>query len=233
MTGGRELAYDPAPGRTEAELAIFVMGSALGALLHQRGCFVLHASAAEVDGQAAIFCGQSGAGKSSLVAALCGAGRGLVADDVCVVQFDREGRPLAVPDGRRLKLWSDAVKRLSLEGRRGAPVRDGIEKYWVDPPMHVPTTSLPIEDIFFLRDARQATGTAIEPLPLLEAVELLRAHAYRPRLVAALGQEGEWLRQCVAMMRRTRAFLLTRALNFQELESSLAAIEDHWSRGGH
>jgi hypothetical protein len=35
------------------------------------------------------------------------------------------------------------------------------------------------------------------------------------------------------MMRRTRAFLLTRALNFQELESSLAAIEDHWSRGGH
>ncbi|MBL8209688.1 MAG: hypothetical protein JNK87_03200, partial [Bryobacterales bacterium] len=149
MHEGREISYEMSPGASDSLLPLFLTGSALGAILHQRGEYVLHASAIAVDGGAMIFCGQSGAGKSSLVAALCAAGHPLLADDVCRVQFGRRG-PMVIPDGRRLKLWRDTIAHLGLDAFRREQIRDGIEKYWVEPPA-VADEALPLRGVFFLR----------------------------------------------------------------------------------
>ncbi|MGI4730626.1 MAG: hypothetical protein ACRYFW_02615 [Janthinobacterium lividum] len=42
---GREIVVDPAPRADDAAIRAFLLGSAMGALLHQRGLLPLHASA--------------------------------------------------------------------------------------------------------------------------------------------------------------------------------------------
>ena len=68
ITGGNEIVVEPGSEVPERNVRLFLLGSAFGALLHQRGLLPLHANAIEVDGRAVAFMGKSGAGKSTLAA---------------------------------------------------------------------------------------------------------------------------------------------------------------------
>lgn len=227
ISEGNRVAFEPVPGRADEELSIFVMGSAMGALLHQRGSFVLHASAVVVNGKATLFCGRSGAGKSSLVAALSRAGHAFLTDDVSVVQFE-DGQPSVIPDGRRLKLWSDTIDRLTLHEFRRSAVRSNIDKYWVSPPFSASHNRYPVNCAYFLQDAVQPERPGIYPLDARSALKALRANAYRPRLVSALNQEAEWFRACGAMARKINAYWFKRQLASDSLHESMAKLEAHW-----
>jgi hypothetical protein len=226
MHEGREVTYELAEGANESALPLFLTGSALGALLHQRGEYVLHASAVAVDGGAVVFCGQSGAGKSSLVAALCAAGFPLVSDDVCRIHFGR-GEPAVIPDGRRLKLWRDTISHLGLAPLRRGQIRPGIDKYWVDPPTPAAGGPLPLRAVYFLQPGE---SLSLHRQPLVNAVEHLRSYAYRPRLVKALGQESLWLNRSAVIAAHVPVLRFERSWTLQQLPGSLAALRDHWSR---
>lgn len=75
----------PEAGTPPQDIAIFIIGTVFGLLLHQREQVVLRASAARVGGKAVLFCGASGAGKSPLAAALAQCGYPLITDDVCAL----------------------------------------------------------------------------------------------------------------------------------------------------
>jgi hypothetical protein len=227
ISGGDRIAYEPAPGRDAHDFAAFLLGSALGALLHQRNCLVLHGGAVEVNGRAVVFCGPSGAGKSSLVARLCGEGYPLVADDVCVIRFDAAGRPVVYPDGRRLKLWADSVEHLELQANAGDRIRRGIEKFWVEAPSRPAAAALPLDRVYFLREARPPHAAGIDPMSLLEAAETLRCHAYRPRLVQVLSQDASWLQQSVRLLRHARAYWFTREKRFDALCGCVEWLANH------
>ena len=61
------------------------------------GYEALHAGAVTVDGGAVAIAAAAGGGKSTLLAELLADGYGLLADDVVVLEPDREGAPLAHP----------------------------------------------------------------------------------------------------------------------------------------
>ena len=61
---------------------IFLLGSCFGAILHQRNQLTLHASAIVHQGQAVIFTGDKGAGKSTTANALRLKGYKMLTDDV-------------------------------------------------------------------------------------------------------------------------------------------------------
>jgi ABC-type multidrug transport system fused ATPase/permease subunit len=106
LVGGREVVFETAAGVAPGDISIFLTGTVLGILLHQRGQVVLHASAVRVNGKAVLFCGASGAGKSTLAAALAQRGFPLVTDDFCAVAANGAGAVMVQPDGRSLKLWA-------------------------------------------------------------------------------------------------------------------------------
>src|SRR4051812_43710039 len=49
---GKEIVFDPLPGIDETTSRLFILGAALGILLHQRGFLVLHSSAVVINGRA-------------------------------------------------------------------------------------------------------------------------------------------------------------------------------------
>jgi hypothetical protein len=106
---GKAIIVDPVPETGEDFLRLLILGAAMGVLLHQRGFLVLHASAVEVHGQAVVFIGNKGGGKSTLAATLQRRGHDLIADDVVAIDFRQAGRPQVLPAFPQLKLWPDAA----------------------------------------------------------------------------------------------------------------------------
>jgi hypothetical protein len=228
ITAGREIVVELEPSVTERDASGFVLGTAFGILLHQRGALVLHGSAVAKNGRAIAICGHSGAGKSTLAAALCGDGCEFVTDDICVVSLDGERRPVVLPDGRQLKLWRESIDRLDLAARQGDAVRETFAKYFIEPQMSVAAPPH-LSAIYVLREYRPPLKEGIEPLALPDAIRALDYQAYRPGLRDKIGQKPEMLAQAAAMLRHTKVFLLIHPRGFEHMARTVASVREHWN----
>jgi hypothetical protein len=227
LSGGREIVFEATAGVETGDISIFLTGTVLGILLHQRGQVVLHASAVRVNGKAVLFCGSSGAGKSTLAAALAQRGFPLVTDDFCAATIGGSGDVMVQPDGRNLKLWAHAIQKLDLAERRGAPVRKRLQKFFVEPAAAF-NDALPLGAVYALREARPPHRPGIEQPNVVDAALILRRSAYRPQLVNRMGQKADYFRAATAIANIAGIFHLTRALNFDRMPEVAAQLEQHW-----
>ena len=229
VSAGREIVFATIGETTEHDAAIFLSGTGIGMLLHQRGRLVLHASAVRVGDRAVLFCGASGAGKSTLAAALGACGHDLVADDFAAISM-LEGQAFVEPDSRQHKLWQHAIDKLDMGDRRGGPVRTTLAKFYVEPSATV-IEPLPVGAIFQLREARPPHAPGIARPNIVDAGLIVRRNAYRPAMVKRLGQQDLYFAGAAALA-RTGVFTLTRTLGFQHMPTVIGWLEDHWSADG-
>jgi hypothetical protein len=230
LMAGREIVIEAEPGAEPGDVAVFVTGTVFGIALHQRGQFVLHASAVRVGSRAVLFCGASGAGKSTMAATLAAKGYPVIADDICAVSLD-DGAPFVQSDGRRLKLWSNAVDALGMQERRGEAVRAKLHKYYVDPPS-TDGGALPLGALYALRETRAPATDGIERPNIVDATLLVRRNAYRPRLVRTMNQGQHYLQSAAAVIARAGVFVLHRPLEFRALPATIGTLEAHWREIG-
>ena len=90
----------------------WLYGTVFAYLLQSRGYLVLHGSAVLVNNKAVIFSGDSGAGKSTIAAAMVARGYPLITDDVVALCYNEAGDLVVVPGPQRVKLWDDALIKL-------------------------------------------------------------------------------------------------------------------------
>lgn len=228
---GARLTLCPAPGAFLDDIAVFVTGTAMAAILYQRGAMLLHGSAVVHDGRAFLFCGDSGAGKSTLAAALVQAGASFLADDVCSIDLSDSAVPRAVADGRFLRLYSDSIAQTGLTDAVGSRVRRRIDKYHIsvgDGP-EASTDSAPVAAIYMLAGSHAAAPPGISQLPNLEAAQALLHNSYRRRIALAYAHQGQIAAQAFRLLSCAGIFLLRRAVNFDDLDDTVAMIKAHWA----
>lgn len=231
LTAGREMRVEAERGATLSDVAIFITGSVFGILLHQREQVVLHASAVRVGTRAVLFCGASGAGKSTMAAALGQRGYAMLTDDFCAVTIGASGVPQAQSDGRLLKLWARSVEKLDLGARRGTAVRPGLEKFYVEP--HAPNEdALPIGAVYVLRETRSSMQDGIEALNLAVAARQVRRNAYRQRMVRLLRQHDRYLKSAAAILGKAGMFYLSRPFDYDAMPGVIDGLERHWRQLG-
>lgn len=195
---GNRITIMPENGASEDDILIFLMGSAFGALLHQRNILVLHGSAIAVNGQSVAFCGPSGIGKSTIAAGFHQRGYPFLADDLCAVTMCN-GHPAVIPGFPRLKLWADTLKKLDTSKDQLKSVRWGVdlEKYFlpVDFALHTPA---PLQAVFILKSTNL---NKLEFTPLLgaEKIDPLIENTYRMRFLHGLGGKKDHFKQCAAV----------------------------------
>ncbi len=226
LSAGREIAFEPEANADAGDIAIFILGTVFGILLHQRQQIVLHASAVRVNGKAVLFCGASGAGKSTMAAALAQRGYPLVTDDVCAITLV-DGTPMVHPDGRQLKLWAQAIDRLELAESRGERVRNRLEKFYVEP-VEAFSEPLPLGAVYALRETRPPHASGIERPNVVDAALVLRRNAYRPLLVSRMEQKELYFRAATTIANVAGIFHLTRPLDFAAVPKVVAWLERHW-----
>ena len=108
IADGKNIEVHPAPECEISNLGVYIMGTCMGAVLHQRGFMPLHGSCVTDGEHSVLITGDSGAGKSTLAAEFLSKGWQLLTDDVCAV-FAVEGTPRVQSSYPSQKLWQDSL----------------------------------------------------------------------------------------------------------------------------
>lgn len=142
---------------------------------------VLHASAVQIGDTAAVFVGNTGSGKSTIAAALVGAGALAITDDLCRLAEHDDGW-VCYPDVGQLRLRAGSAALATMFNSEVVAPVDGRLT------VSVPTAELPVPvgAVVFPRISREAPQMAATRLRGTRAVLALLEH---PRMASLLGDE--------------------------------------------
>lgn len=190
VQGGNQIIYDRGDNASDKEVALFLLGSAWGALCYQRDLLPLHASGIIIGNAIHAFTGPSGAGKSTLSAALADRGFDFFTDDILIV--DTRGGPdiMTCYSGQKdLKLWKDALTLT--QAVKGDAVRDaeGFDKFFATPncSQNVSSGSLASLNILTASEERASDAPSkLSPITGGASVIQLANSVYRPHFANAI-----------------------------------------------
>jgi hypothetical protein len=205
----------------------FLLGTALGALLLQRGNLVLHASSVSQDGGGIALCGHSGIGKSTLAAALCRAGCNFVSDDISVIEPGSHDVVLW-PDGRCLKLFEESIARLDLDSHRGQEVGSGTNKHYVELHSRESAGPIPLRAIYVLQDQEGPGASQIIRLSPVDAAQTLLTESHRPFLSLAMAKRNPHVAMTAAVVAKVPVFHFTRPRDLDGLHHTAEELLVHW-----
>lgn len=196
---GAEIVVDPVPGSETDAVRLFLIRTAFGALLHQRGILPLHASGIATPQGAMVFAGRSGSGKSTLAAVFQRRGYGVIADELCAVRVDEP--PLVQPASPHLMLWADALGRFEIETIGLRRARPELQKYWLPLGHAFAREPLPVNTVFFLTNGGKLE---LEPLDGRDKVMALAGNTYRRLFSSDMKLSVEDSRKVKAVARQSR-----------------------------
>ena len=139
IRSGTGITISPLPGAAMNVVRLYLAGSAMGVLFHQRGQFIFHGAAVLTGHGASVFVGDSGAGKSTLAAHLALSGFPVLSDDTLPV-LEQGDACLVWPGAEVFKMWRDALEGLGT-GTGGLPyVGQRYGKYFLENPTAAPAS---------------------------------------------------------------------------------------------
>lgn len=186
ITQPGSITIDRAPGASDEDIRTFLLGSALGAILHMRSLLVLHASAVRIGNGAVVFCGRSGDGKSTLAAGLTQRGYSMLSDDVSAVEISATGGSIVYPAFPRARLWQNSVDHLEYPVEGGRVMRDQIKGKLVLPVAKFHNEPCPVRAIYRLNYGEPQPPQIIPISEQVMCQELIRV-TYRKAFMKALG----------------------------------------------
>ena len=227
VRNGQEIVVDPVPGGSERNVRLFLLGSALGIVCHQRGLLPLHANAVVANGAAYAFSGHSGAGKSTLAAHFSHKGYGVLCDDVCVVSFDDAGAPIAWPGLPRLKLWGDAALAFGHDSAKLDRAIEGLDKYHVPLTLAASLQPVPFRRLYILARTANGEAPAVSRLKGQRAMAAIMEHTYRASYLGPMGLASQNFRQCAALLSRIGVYEARRDWGYEVFEREADLLEQH------
>jgi len=155
-------------------ISLFTLSEAIGLILFQKGYFLLHGSAIQVNNEGVVFLGEPGAGKSTTVAAFAQKGVSVINDDMVCILISEAGQPFLIPSFPQIKIWGNSVAGLQVSTEHLGHVREGVDKFSWQQPGSFAQQAVPLKQIFVLTPP-QRTESTYSQLPKNQVpVELLR-----------------------------------------------------------
>jgi hypothetical protein len=222
-TGGTEIRVAPEPGAKPEDLRLFLTGALMGAILHQRGIYPLHASCVAINGNGVAFAAASGEGKSTLVASMVDRGATFVSDDICVMTRTAEHDACVWPGAARVKLDEKGLAALTSAPTDLEPVGGdrqkfhlpvGSESHWMSP--------VPLRRVYLLASADGEPR--IERITGLDAISALHDQTYFLSYATGMGRNTQVFRLAAEISRSVIVSRLTRPRGLEHMPAVLEMI---------
>ena len=221
------IGIDREPDAHPGDVDAFLLGTALGALWHLRGGFPLHAAAIHFDDYCVAFTGESGAGKSTMAAALAGRGHKVFSDDVSYIRSS--GLNLeAYPGANRIRLWDSAMDGLNYNKQGVERELRGFDKFLIPfEGRQDAARPMRLAAIYRLETAFSDSQPYIDRLKGMAAFEAILQNTYRLQLAEAMGRRQQVFEFCKQIAGEVPVFQLSRPMNFEMLGKVLDLVENH------
>ena len=208
VQNGRQVSICPYEGVDQESIELFLEGSALGAVLHQRGMLPFHGSSFAYRGKGVLVCGHSGVGKSSVTAAFCRQGAVFINDDISPVAVS-DSNTMILPLKTRIKLWDDSLRKFEIDSESLQRIRPGVDKFYLPVEDRV-TSEHTLNHIFILSDHNKDEFQAME-LDGMAKYNALRRQVYRRVYLRGMPEtEKKYFRQLFSLAAKVRVTCITR-----------------------
>ena len=221
---GHEIDVSPLPEVEIDMLRLYLVGSVMGALMHQRGKFLLHGAAVLSPKGVSVFVGPSGAGKSTLTLHLAKAGYPVLSDDTLPLS-DEDGQIVAWPGAQLFKLWDDALRVGGHTPDDLRKVSQRYGKYFFEHACPAPDRATPVSEVFVLE---RGDAFSITPLSGLDAVTALNENTYRREYIDFLGFRERYLKQIGTLVQRLNFYRFVRPDDAQRISDAVPTLRQHW-----
>ncbi len=219
---GSRISVEPVEGASLEQVRLFLLGSAMGALLYQRGLLPLHGSAVETRWGTMIFVGAQGVGKSTLAAHFHRRGYRLLSDDVCAITTATQ-KLQVLPALAQVRLCKDAYERLGQpQGGRFhvdkfvVPMNDG---YCAQP--------VPLKGIHILgnRDQNEPQFSLVHGF---DRVQRLLENLYRPQYLKGQRTQGDLMRLAGLIAQKSTMAEVSCRRDPEAVEKLVDFLESAW-----
>jgi hypothetical protein len=186
IKNGKTIFFQPNNNASDQEIRLYILGTGMGVILHQRGLLPIHGSSIAHNGYAYIFSGISTSGKSTLAAAFALKGYKVLADDISVVKKDNNGIFMVHPGIPHIKIWNDVQSVLNFP-EVTERVRPQLEKYFITHQIEFYNEPLPLAAICVLNIKRDK-GFKYSKITGVNKFNSLRNNTFRIRILDSSGQ---------------------------------------------
>lgn len=221
---GKEIVFTPTSSASEAMIRFYLVGTVMAIILYQRQFLVLHGSVIDIDGQAVIFLGNSGDGKSSVAAALHARGYKLINDDVAPITLDQE-QAILQPGFPQIKIARETAKVLNYDFESLPLLHPAEDKRDYRPQYNNIPEPILIGRIYVLK---YSSEFAVKPIPKVMAVQELSRHS-RPITLYHRGDALHFF-QCASLVKQQPIYHLLRPKNLEQLPQIVDFIENDLSK---
>lgn len=225
ITNGKTILVEPCEDPDETLLRVYLMCSCLGFIMLQREQVAIHGGVINIGGNAVIFTGDRGAGKSTLTTALRNKGYQFISDDVAATYFDKV--PYVYPGFPYQKLCDDAMETMGFE-KDGLSiiVGEGKVKYIVPAFDSFYDKSTPLTSIVKLT-VGDVDKVTIEEVKGHEKLMLIMKNVYRQEFLGFMGgMSTVFIKKCIDIAKNIRCYKLIRPKEGFTVNEQINLIED-------
>ena len=180
---GKKIVIERGAHASDWNVVNALVRAPLGALLHQVGHLVLHASALKIEDKCYIFMGSSSAGKSTLAAYMVHQkGYGFLTDEICSISFE-QGRIWAHAASPELRLFNDSKNWLNLVANT-ATTNPELPKNHIDQQAQIENAPVEVAAIYNLSEPRGIDlSSKFTQVGKRSAIDLLKQNTYRQKCI--------------------------------------------------
>lgn len=199
VTDGRHITIEPEKGVSADSLRVFILAPCFSALLMQRAFFVLQGAVLQSGDHAIAILGGSGAGKSTVSAALLKKKYTLLSDEVCVLNNHLD----VMPGYPQISLWLRKIGAIWFK-----KIREGVEKYMIPISKKFNATPLPIKKIIILNPSKKNQHIQARPLSGGDKINYLQKYIYNKTYISGLGMDALYFNYTAKLANKVDVILI-------------------------
>ena len=221
---GSKLIIQPTEGADWESIRLFCLSNAFAALLHQRNQIPLHCSAFIDQGELVLIMGESGAGKSTTLAAMINKGFIPFSDDVCVPVISEANDELYLYSSYpMMKYWIDTYDKVDIGGGiKDRKIRPDQEKYGVYFHDRFSRTPMKVKRVVLIEKDTSATEVTTRTIQGIELFQRLERNAYRGEYIGFSGLQKEHFTVFSRIANTAKTMLISRPTD----ENSIATVAE-------